>query len=68
MVKIGSGGANFGSFVNGEWYNDPDFILCRLPLAVGRQYIQNFWALQYQVRCKSADNPEKPSALMTIIR
>jgi hypothetical protein len=52
MVKIGSGGASFAGYVNGEWYSDHDFILSRLPLAMARSYQQNFWALKYQKRCE----------------
>ena len=68
MVKIGSGGANFSGYVNGEWYNDPEFILCRLPLAAAKHYIQNFWALQYRVRCRKIETEPKQSALQRIIR
>ncbi len=68
MVKIGAGGASFSSYVNGEWYNDHEFILCRLPLAVARHYIQGFWALQFKVRCHKIETTLKQSPLLTRIQ
>ena len=67
MVKIGAGGANFSSYVNSQWYNDPDYILCRLPLAAARHYIQGFWTLQYKVRCRKIGTKHE-SLRQTLIR